>query len=1114
MGLRHFLSGLALAALAGGGLTPAPPDPPAPDALRSLIREGRYAEAGTLGLDLLARLEAQGSGPSDPGAKLDLLDLLIEALWRGGRTADAVSRAREAQAYAKETALPADDARSIRADATLGRVLLRGGNLQDARPLIESALGRRETAHPDTPEVADSLTDLGLLLFQTGERDESRALHERALAIREAALGPSHPDIADSLVHLGLSYLTAGDYATARGMQERSLAIREAAFGPTHPLVAINLEHLGKIAHDLGAWDQARTLWERCLRIRLEMLGPEHPQVAYSLTNLGSLLSDMGDYTAARSSFERAIEIKTKAFGPDHVQVASTVNNLATLLWRIDDRDGAIAMHERALGIYERALGPDHRLTGMVVNNIALIEFELQRYAQARAHYERALRILEAAHPEGHPDVALVLGNLAFVLTVQKETERAEGVYARALTMNRQLLGERHASTANLLDGMATLDTSVGNLTRARDRLRQSLAILDEALGPDHPGTATERFRLARLELLLGETAPAFDDALTSERALAEHFRRTARGLAEREALAYEGDRLLGLGLALSVLASRPAPAASVARVFDEVVRSRAMVLDEMAARKRAWLEAGDAAIAALGDELTATRNRLARLATGGSAAPAAMARALEEREKAERRLAERSALYREGVTRARIGLAEVRAGLPAGAALVSFVQYDQLDPVKSQARVAPPAPTRSYAAMIAMGDPASPLRFVPLGAAERLDGAILEWREQIASQPTGPQVPGSPAERRYRDAALRLREILWNPLVASLGGAARVFIVPDGDINLVDFGTLPDGDGYLIQTGPVLHYLSTERDLVPRPAAEEPGRGILAVGGADFDARGDISAASSRPQTIARAGYRGAEGGAGCEGLEAIRFDPLPGTTEEVGAIGSLWTQTRPGAEPIQILTGARASEAALKSAGPGHRVLHIATHSFFLHDLCPSMLQSALEERPVVPGTSRSLLGRNPLLLTGLALAGANQPRPGTAAAARAAGARPAKEEDGLLTAEEIGAIDLTGVEWAVLSACETGVGRIQAGEGVLGLRRAFQVAGVRSLIMSLWRVQDDAARQWMTALYKARFSGLATSDAVRQAGLDRLNALRERGRSTHPFFWGGFVAVGDWR
>ena len=136
-------------------------------------------------------------------------------------------------------------------------------------------------------------------------------------------------------------------------------------------------------------------------------------------------------------------------------------------------------------------------------------------------------------------------------------------------------------------------------------------------------------------------------------------------------------------------------------------------------------------------------------------------------------------------------------------------------------------------------------------------------------------------------------------------------------------------------------------------------------------------------------------------------------------------------------------------------------------------------------------------------MALAGANR-RDATASAG----------DDGILTTEEIAALDLRGVEWAVLSACNTGVGEVQVGEGGLGLRRAFQIAGARSLIMSLWPVADEPTRAWMYSLYQARLRlGLGTADAVHHAHTTVLAARRARGESTHPFYWAGFVSAGDW-
>jgi CHAT domain-containing protein len=159
------------------------------------------------------------------------------------------------------------------------------------------------------------------------------------------------------------------------------------------------------------------------------------------------------------------------------------------------------------------------------------------------------------------------------------------------------------------------------------------------------------------------------------------------------------------------------------------------------------------------------------------------------------------------------------------------------------------------------------------------------------------------------------------------------------------------------------------------------------------------------------------------------------------------------------------------------------------------PTVRAPARRTSPAMP--------ENPLLLSGLALAGAG----------RRAAVGP-DENDGILTAEEVASLNLDGVEWAVLSACDTGLGTVAAGEGVFGLRRAFQIAGVRTVIMSLWSVEDRATRRWMEALYQARFSRhLDTAAAVRAASLTLLHERRASGESTNPFYWAGFVAAGDW-
>jgi CHAT domain-containing protein len=213
--------------------------------------------------------------------------------------------------------------------------------------------------------------------------------------------------------------------------------------------------------------------------------------------------------------------------------------------------------------------------------------------------------------------------------------------------------------------------------------------------------------------------------------------------------------------------------------------------------------------------------------------------------------------------------------------------------------------------------------------------------------------------------------------------------------------------------------------------------------------------------------------------------------------------------ATTTRVLTGRSASEQAFKALAPGHRVLHIATHGFFLGNECWSALDGTRAvgglTGPVRPDGRRDRVvsPENPLVLSGLALAGANL---------RAA-AGPL-EDDGILTSEEVAALNLEGVEWAVLSACDTGLGEIKVGEGVLGLRRAFVAAGAHTVIMSLWPVSDDSTQRWMQALYQARLrQRLDTADAVRDASLTVVRARRAKGQSTNPFFWAAFVGTGDW-
>jgi len=265
----------------------------------------------------------------------------------------------------------------------------------------------------------------------------------------------------------------------------------------------------------------------------------------------------------------------------------------------------------------------------------------------------------------------------------------------------------------------------------------------------------------------------------------------------------------------------------------------------------------------------------------------------------------------------------------------------------------------------------------------------------------------------------------------------------------------------------------------------------LLAVGGPAFDA---IGTAPARTSAALRSG---------CAQLGRLRFEDLPGSLREVTEISKLWPAA--AADAVTVLSGDAATETAVKQSLVGRRVVHLATHGFFLGSDCTTPMAGTRAVGGLVAASSKTvaLPAENPLLRAGLALAGAN--RRGPAAL---------DEDEGILTAEEIAGLNLQGTDWAVLSACDTGLGEIRAGEGVFGLRRAFQIAGARTVIMSLWSVEDRSTAVWMRQLYEGRLQkNLNTADAVHAANLAVLRERRANAESTHPFYWAGFVAAGAW-
>jgi CHAT domain-containing protein/Tfp pilus assembly protein PilF len=901
--------------------------------------------------------------------------------------------------------------------------------------------------------------------YETGQYRQAILFAERALALRVRELGPEHLDITSSLNNLALLYKTTGAYAKAEPLYKRALAIREKALGPENPSTAASLNNLAVLYRAIGAYAEAEPLYQRALAIAEKALGPEHPGTAYPLNNLAALYRTTGAYATAEPLYQRALAIREKALGLEHPDTARSLNNLAVLYRATGAYAKAESFYKRALAITEKALGPDHPDTANRLNNLAGLYRATGDYTRAEPLYQRALEIYEKTLGPEHPETAHPLNSLAALYRDSGAYVKAEPLFRRALAIREKALGPEHPDTASSLNNLAVMYRALGAYNRAERLHRRALAIREKALGREHPFTAVSLNNLALLYRTTGDYVRA-EPLLARAQSINEI--NTVRFLLsgdETRKRAYLQQRR---GDAYSYASFSLAAAGPRARALGltAVLQYKGRVLDAMADSVALLRRSVDPIDLALFDELAAVAQQLSTLTFRGPGNLSASAyrerldTLAREQERLERELSARSTAFRQAV--APITLEGVRQRLPADAALVEWFRFHPFDPKMKDEKTQWGAPRYVAYVLRREGDPSA----IDLGAAQDIDKLVNDFRVALSD----------PAGTSYKEVGQKLFEKLVKPLQSSLSGINRLLLSPDGALNLLPFAALMDEHGEYVAQHSELTYLTSGRDLLSL-AAPAPARGSPVVM-ADPDYG---QSTSGPPRDIGL--YRSSD-----LDRSGLVFTPLAGTAAEAKALQGL---LKLGAQ--ELLTGADATEEKLKGLH-GPRILHVATHGFFLSD--QQVAAGALQ--PVSFGTETPPLppGENPLLRSGLALAGANARRSG-------------ESDDGILTAAEAAQLDLRGTQLVVLSACETGLGQVEEGEGVYGLRRALVLAGAQAQLVSLWKVADSATQALMVDYYERLLKGEGRSAALREAQ----KAMIANPTTQHPYYWAAFAPIGDW-
>ena len=800
----------------------------------------------------------------------------------------------------------------------------------------------------------------------------------------------------------------AGRVSDAVPLAQQAVALAKSSFGPRDPRTLTSMNNLAEVLQDQGRFGEAEPLLRETLQLRREVLGPRHPDTLTSTNNLALVLADQGRYGEAEPLYRETLRLYREVLGPRHPNTLTSMNNLAAVLEDQGRYGEAEALYRETLQLRREVLGPRHPDTLTSINNLAFVLEDVGRYAEAEPLHRETLQLSREVLGPHHPNTLTSMNNLAAVLEDQGRYDEAEPLYRDTLQLRREVLGPRHPDTLTSMNNLAAVLRDQGRYGEAEPLYRGALDGSRDTLGPAHPATLLIQLNLVVDLAAKGRVA----DAAALQRQMepqvltwlgAELY--TTEAAPVRRHLVASQSTYQDVALSLAMLPGAGADAGELAA--SALLRFKGLAVEEEAYLARLMRRGQNPRIRAVATEVRQLHQDLARVFQGGGSGQAVkdLSAQLDARELELGRISRDYAPYLQVRS---ASLQDLRASLTPDSALLELRAYQPADFKSGQL-----GPWR-WAGVLIPADGEIEVR--DLGAATDTAALVQAMRDLLRR----------PAEA----AAATLYRQLLAPFAARLAQVQRLYVGPDELLYLVPFGLLRDATGARVLDSLDLRLVQTGRDLL-RPPADHPAKGLVAVGGIDFDATATQPPAAALPAAPQDTAQLSRSRTAAADTFGG-GFPALTRSKQEVEAIGAQYSLGRHD-EPVAIVEGARPTKSWLLALPPP-RVLHLATHGFYL--------------APNEPADQ-------PMLLAGVALAGANH-------------SLQHDGEDGILYALEAEDLNLDGTELVVLSACDTALGQIDYGEGVSGLVRALRTAGARKVLVTLRPVDDLGAEQFMQRFY----------------------------------------------
>ena len=941
----------------------------------------------------------------------------------------------------------------------------------EAEPILLEALEiRKEILGESHIDFATSMVNLASLYSELGKYDIAEPLYLKALQIQKEVLGENSIVYSSTLSDFAGLYSDQGKYNEVETIYLKVLEIQKKILGVQDLEYITTLSNLSVLYSKQARYLEAETLDKKVIEKRKEILGEKHPDYLLSLNNLAIVYQSQGKYSLAEPLISKVLEIINEIYGKNNIDYAKTLNDLASIYQDQGKYQKAEPIYLESISIMKRILGDNNLDYLDSLNNLAVLYSEQSKYIEAEPLLQEILKTRKEILGDEHPDYANSLNDLGALYCDQKKYSEAEPLFIRALAIKKEVYGEKHPDYALSLANLGELYLCQKKYSEAEPLLLKSLEIRRKILGEMHPDFINSLYELAEYFQTINLNDKSSQYLLQFLKNNQKRIVDNIYGLTENELIEYINSINIFLIYPLSFLHNFP-------NIYSEINNScyeNELLVKNLTIRNQKLITKsiqnnGNQSVLDKYQKFVANKRELKKIQElPKEKQPANFELITKETLQIEKELALESYTfsdYQKGMT---ISFNDIKNKLKKNEIAIDLVSFTYFNKKMTKNTL--------YAAFVVSKVRNYP-NYIPLFEKRQLEFLLSNNKSEQDS---------IRIDKQYLEKAIS--DLFLRPLQKEFEGVRTIYLSPSGLGHQIDFAALPVSENQTLGEKYNLHILSSPSELIDHKVTSLEKKSnieILLYGGIDY---GKSNAKEKLENLIVdnlndltdmrtRSGITG--------------FDYLNGTNNEVTKIQ---LQGNQNGFATSVFKDSFATEESIKALDGRTTpyVLHLATHGFFFAD---PLKENSKDIFDLEVKSKYYKVSDDPMMRSGLVFAGANNYWNKTNDNTTI--------DNGIMTASEISNLDLRACHLVVLSACETGLGEVKGSEGVFGLQRAFKMAGVKNIIMSLWKVPDEQTAELFDIFYNECFAGKSIHEAF-QSAQSKMKAKYS------PYYWAGFVLL----